>query len=334
MPTPKKTGSQRPAAGPIAKLVQQFLDYMEIERNRSQLTIQNYRHYLLRFAEFAEERGVRKPEDITQDTVRQYRLLLNRWAEHGGAVLKPVTQNYHVIALRAFLKYLAKNDYKTLAAEKIELPKIAQRQVDFLEPDEVRRLIAATDDEPEELLRLRDRAVLELLFSTGLRVSELCSVKREMINAKRGEFTIRGKGDKLRMIFISDEASKAVAAYLKKRGDNSKFLFLGHSKIGAGAKGAKDIGGEIASYGAYGAGLTPRSVQRIVHKNAVRAGITKRITPHTLRHSFATDLLQNGADIRSVQGMLGHASITTTQVYTHVTNTQLREIHKKFHNKK
>ncbi len=332
---PKEVLKKPPTA--LLGLIDQFVGYIEIERGRSKLTSANYIHYLTRFADFAERFGFTKPEDITLELVRQYRLMLNRWQdERTGAPLKQITQNYHIIALRGFLKYLAKYDYKTLAPEKIELPKVSQRLVDFLEPDEVERLITATDSEKEEILRLRDRAIMEMLFSTGLRVSELCSVRRDQINTKRNEFTVRGKGDKLRMIFISNEASASLEKYLKKRGDNSKFLFLPHSKIGGASLEAKGkaMENEIASFGGKGSGLTPRSIQRVVSKYAMIAGITKRITPHTLRHSFATDLLQNGADIRSVQSMLGHASITTTQIYTHITNQQLREVHQKFHNKK
>jgi site-specific recombinase XerD len=330
--TAKKITPKRPE-NELEKLVRRFVEYTEIERGRSRLTTRNYIHYLRRFADFAAQQGVSKPEQIDLELVRQYRLAINRWQdERTGKGLKQITQNYHVIALRGFLKYLAKYDYKTLASEKIELPKVTQRQVEFLEPDEVGRLIDATDSEPEEILRLRDRAILELLFSTGMRVSELCSVRRDMINTKRNEFTVRGKGDKLRMIFISDSAAASLEKYLKKRGDNSKFLFLPHSKIGGGE--TKAVEKEMAGYGGQNTGLTPRSVQRIVHKYALIAGITKKISPHTLRHSFATDLLQNGADIRSVQSMLGHASITTTQIYTHITNQQLREVHQKFHSKK
>jgi site-specific recombinase XerD len=315
----------------IHELTNRFIEYLEIERNRSKLTLRNYSHYLGRFADFAATRNANSPEDIDLELVRQYRLTINRWIdEKTGKNLKQITQNYHIIALRGFLKYLSKYDYKTLAPEKIELPKVSQRQVDFLDADEVKRIIEATDSETEEILRLRDRAVLEMIFSTGLRVSELCSVKTDMINTKRNEFTVRGKGDKLRMIFISDGAASALDAYLKKRGGNSKFLFLAHSKVNKGQAVEK----EMDSYGQKSAGLTPRSIERIVKKYAMIAGISKKVTPHTLRHSFATDLLQNGADIRSVQSMLGHASITTTQIYTHITDTQLREVHRKFHDKK
>ena len=308
-------------------LLQKFLEHCEIEKNRSKLTLRNYHHYLGRFIDFAKEKGVTKPEQISLELVRQYRLYINRFTDNEGKTLKQITQNYHIIALRSFLKYLAKYDYKTLPAEKLELSKTPSRMVEFLELDEVERLIESTSSEKEEILRLRDNAILHTLFSTGLRVSELCSLKKDQVNLKRGEFTVRGKGDKLRLIFLSPEATEALEKYSKKRNDNSKFLFIAHKQIGNTEK-------EMESFGKDAKGLTSRTIQRIVKKYAMLAGITKPITPHTLRHSFATDLLQNGADIRSVQSMLGHASITTTQIYTHITNQQLREVHEKFHHKR
>ncbi len=329
----------------FSELLADFLEYAEIEKNRSPLTLRNYHHYLKRFADFARKSGAENPEDLDLDLIRKYRLYINRLGDpHTGKPLKQVTQNYHIIALRAFLKYLAKRDIRTLSAEKLELGKTPSRTVEFLEREEVERLIGATSSEKEEILRLRDRAILETLFSTGLRVSELCSLKRDQINFKRGEFTVRGKGDKLRLVFLSPEAGGAVQEYLKRRRDNSKFLFVSHS--GIGAKGNKiekemqsfaktsSVGGGSGSNNGSGNGLAPRSVQRIVKKYALLAGIVKDVHTHSLRHSFATDLLRNGADIRSVQSMLGHSSITTTQIYTHITNQQLREIHQKFHNRK
>ncbi len=322
---------------PLQRYIIEFLEYCEIGKNQSRRTVANYHHYLGRFDGFAEMQGVHKPDQITLELVRKYRLYLNRFEERDGQPLKLITQNYHLIALRAFLKYLTKQDVQTLAPEKIELPKNPMRQVEFLEEEELQRLIDATDKEPSELLRVRDRAVMETLFSTGLRVSELCSLRRDNINLDRGEFTVRGKGSKLRVVFLSDEATAAIKQYLAKRPDNNKALFVGHSTIG------NSIEMEIESQGfksgksepvAEIQGLTPRSVQRIIKKYCRIAGIVKKVSPHTLRHSFATDLLQNGADIRSVQTMLGHASITTTQIYTHITNQGLREIHRKFHNKK
>ena len=261
------------------------------------------------------------------ELVRRYRLFINRLGDASGKKLKPITQNYHIIAVRAFLKYLLKHDYKTLSPEKVELAKTPSRMVEFLDSEDIKRLIEATNQEKEEILRLRDRSIIETLFSTGLRVSELCSLKKEQINFKRNEFTVRGKGDKLRLIFLSDDAASALQKNLKVRNDNSKNLFIAHKQVGT------KMEKELESFGKDAKGLTPRTVQRIIKKYALIGGITKKITPHTLRHSFATDLLQNGADIRSVQSMLGHSSITTTQIYTHVTNQQLREIHKKFHDK-
>jgi site-specific recombinase XerD len=313
---------------PIEKYIQDFLDYCEVEKNRSQLTIRNYHHYLMRFAQFATSKHITKPEQIDFELARAFRLYLHRVTDKKNKNLKAITQNYYVIALRSFLKYLQKRDVKTLAPEKIELAKSPSRQVEFLDHDELQRLFDAVDEEKEEILRLRDKAILLTLFATGLRVSELCALKKEQINFKRNEFTVRGKGDKLRLAFLSADANIALQKYFKARQDNSKFLFIAHKQIGL------KVEKEIASHGKDAAGLTPRSMQRIIKKYSLIAGITKDITPHTLRHSFATDLLQNGADIRSVQSLLGHASITTTQIYTHITNQQLRHVHEKFHNKK
>ncbi|MDR3642068.1 MAG: tyrosine-type recombinase/integrase [Candidatus Doudnabacteria bacterium] len=352
---------------PLKKYITEFLEFCEIGKNQSQRTLVTYNHYLRRFMEFAAQNGVHKPADISLELVRKFRLYLNRLADDRGQSLKLVTQSYHLIALRAFLKYLMKNDVTTLAPEKIELPKNPQRQVEFLDGGELRRLFEAVKMEKHELPRLRDTALLQTLFSTGLRVSELASLRRDNINLDRKEFTVRGKGSKLRLVFLSDEAAADLRAYLSKRPDSGQALFIGHSIIGKpadkkeSAKNAKSIAAsqkrmdkEIASQGyaspnsklsakggpASGGqipnsktGLTPRQIQRIVKKYCRLAGIVKKVSPHTLRHSFATDLLQNGADIRSVQTMLGHASITTTQIYTHVTNEGLRDIHKKFHGK-
>lgn len=314
----------------IDKYIQDFLDYCEIERNKSDLTVRNYKHYLTRFSGFGKSNGVSRPEDITMDTVRTYRLFLNRFTDNKDRRLKLATQNYHVIALRAFLKYLAKRDVDTLSAEKIELAKSPSREVSVMTPEEVARIKAATKEEKNEMNRLRDIAILELLFASGVRISELVQLKSKQLNFQSGEFTVRGKGDKLRLCFMSEEAVRALQAYLKKRHDNNPALFVSHSKIGnAVEKQMESLGGNSKV-----PGLTARSVQRLVQKYAMLAGIMHKVTPHTFRHSFATDLLQNGADIRSVQTLLGHASITTTQIYTHVTNQQLRDVHKKFHNKK
>lgn len=349
--------SKNQALTPLFRYINEFLEYCEIGKNQSRRTTDNYKHYLSRFYNFALGEKVERAENITIELVRQYRLYLNRLEnDKGEKVLKLISQNYHLIALRAFLKYLAKQDIKSLAPEKIELPKNPQRQVEFLEHDELERLLNATAQEKEEIPRLRDNALLQTLFSTGLRVSEVAGLRRDSINLDRREFTVRGKGSKLRLVFLSDDAAEALKKYLSKRPDNSQALFIGHSNIGkvAGKPGKKltqksveaqqkKMEMEIESQGYTKnnkdnnnkiRGLTPRQIQRIIKKYCRLAGIIKKVSPHTLRHSFATDLLQNGADIRSVQTLLGHASITTTQIYTHITNQGLRDIHKKFHNKK
>jgi site-specific recombinase XerD len=299
----------------IKNLKTEFLEYLEIEKNRSQLTIRNYDHYLDRFLDWAM---VRSPKDITSDLVRKFRLYLNRYKDSKGKNLKKATQDYYVIALRGFLKYLAKQDIKTLASEKVELGKTQDREVEFLEAEEIKRLLESVGT--QNFVSLRDKAILELLFSTGLRVSEIANLNKENINLKSGEFSVRGKGGKIRLVFISDSAKDAIINYIKKRKDLDLALFIHFKK--AGSKDSCSLR------------LTPRSIQRIVKKYAIKAGIVKKVTPHTLRHSFATDLLMNGADIRSVQSMLGHSSITTTQIYTHITNKHLKDIHKKFHSKK
>jgi site-specific recombinase XerD len=298
-----------------------FLEYLEIEKGRSKKTISAYRLSLEKFFGFArldsiesKRAGNIQPGDISLELIKKYRLWLNR-TDDSDKELKKVTQNYHLIVLRAFLKFLAKNDIKTLPPEKIELAKIPERQVNFLEAEEVEQLL---DFNPGDSLRLlRDKAILELLFSTGLRVSELANLKRTDINLKKDEFSVRGKGGKIRPIFTSESAREAIRTYIARRADPEPALFVSIPKNKTALTQ-----------------LTPRSIERMIKKYAVQAGITKKITPHTLRHSFATDLLINGADIRSVQSMLGHSSITTTQIYTHITDRQLREIHKAFHGKK
>lgn len=302
--------------------IQDFLDYLEIERNRSLRTIRNYKFYLERFRNWLEEKG--EPvalKSISLANLRDYRKWLNRLITHDDETIKKNTQNYHLIALRSWLKYLAKQDIEVLSPEKIELGKMPDRQVDFLEAEELDELLAAPFKTKEsEIIQFRDKAVIEMLFSTGLRVSELCNLKMSDVNLNKDEFTVRGKGSKLRIVFLSEEAREAVGNYLKKRTDMNPYLFVRHDKANKDNNESQ--------------GLTSRSVQRLIEKYAKVAGIAKKVTPHTLRHSYATDLLRNGADIRSVQTMLGHSSIVTTQVYTHVTNKQLREIHKKFHAKK
>ncbi|MCK5491256.1 MAG: tyrosine-type recombinase/integrase [Candidatus Pacebacteria bacterium] len=302
----------------INKLKNEYLEYLEIEKNRSQLTIRNYDHYLSRFFQWSK---IDNPSKITSELVRKFRLYLNRYSNEKGETLKKVTQDYYIIAIRGFLTYLAKQDIPSLPSDKIELGKTPDREVEFLELDEVKRLISAS--EGNTISDLRDKAILELLFSTGLRVSELSNLNRENINLKSGEFSIRGKGGKIRIVFISDSARDTLAAYLKERKDLDPALFI-HLK-----NPSQDTEKKSASL----LRLTPRSIQRIVKSCATKAGIVKKVTPHTLRHSFATDLLMNGADIRSVQSMLGHSSITTTQIYTHITNKHLKDIHTKFHSK-
>ncbi len=320
----------------IHKYIQDFLEHCEIEKNQSPKTIENYRHYLERFADFAKEEGISRPESIKLDTIRQYRLYINRFRDEHGKPLKLITQNYHVIAIRAFLKYLIKRDIETLAPEKIELAKPPAREVSFLSRDELERLFAALKHEDSDIIRLRDTAIMLTLFSSGVRVSELVSLKQNAVNLKSGEFSVRGKGDKIRLVFLSPQAIEAINQYLKMRNDNNPALFVSHTKIGnTVTKQMESIGSSHSNNAREKSpGLTARSVQRIIKKYAMLAGIMKHITPHTMRHSFATDLLSNGADIRSVQSLLGHSSITTTQIYTHITNEGLRDVHKKFHNKK
>ena len=300
----------------LDKLLIEFLEYLEIERNRSQKTVENYHHYLKRFLTWAK---ISKPQEITAELVRSYRIYLNRKIDGKGKELKKITQNYHAIAIRSFLKYLAKRDIKSLAAEKIEVGKNPSHEIEFLDSGELDRLLQAASG--QDIKSLRDRSILELLFSAGLRVSELTSINRDQINISRQEFSVKGKGDKIRIVFISDTAKDAIEKYLNKRMDIDPALFVRFSK-----REKNEVEKNKR--------LTPRSIQRIVKYYAAKAGIVKDVHPHTLRHSFATDLLANGADIRSVQTMLGHSSITTTQIYTHITNQQLKEIHKKFHSKK
>ncbi|OGN32800.1 MAG: hypothetical protein A3I92_02490 [Candidatus Yanofskybacteria bacterium RIFCSPLOWO2_02_FULL_43_10b] len=300
----------------IKQLKIQYLEYLEIEKGKSLKTLENYGRYLDRFLGYAKIKDINQ---LTEEIIRQYRLHLNRVRTADGQPLKRVTQNYHVIAIRNFLKYMAKIGVKTVAAERIELGKQEDREVTFLELDEVARLI----DSPKgsNLDSLRDKAILTTLFSTGMRVSELCSLDRDKVDTNRGELAIRGKGGKIRMVYLSDEAKKIIKDYITKRSDVDEALFIRIPKSKTFTKNS-DLR------------LTPRSIQRIIRKYSIKAGIVgKHVSPHTLRHSFATDLLRNGADIRSVQTMLGHASVTTTQIYTHVTDKQLREVHQKFHNK-
>ncbi len=330
------------ASKTLEKYLQEFLEHLEIERDRSEKTIQNYGFYLHRFLDWLNKKN---PEAITSEKVRQYRLWLNRLVDVHGDSLKKNTQNYHLIALRSFLKYLAKRDVKTLAAEKIELMKMPDREVSFLEGGDLDRLLEAPfrsinnkhleNNEKKAgstlLIAFRDKAILELLFSTGLRVSELAKLKKENLNLKKDEFTVMGKGRKSRVVFLSEQAKYSIKKYLEARKDLNPHLFISHDRKAKNTKQVKAKGREINKDDQP---ITPRSIQRMVQKYAKAAGITKPVTPHTLRHSYATDLLQNGADIRSVQTMLGHSSITTTQIYTHITDRELKNIYKKFHGKK
>ncbi len=301
----------------LSSYLRPFLEYVEIDKGRSPLTVRNYAFYLQRFIDWAKDPN---PADITEEMMHNYRLYLNRLEARGEGTLKKTTQNYHLIALRTWLKFLARRDVRTLASEKVDLAKQGSREVTFLDADDLERILRAPEaSENTRIVQTRDRAILELFFSTGMRVSELASLTREQVNLKRSEFTVRGKGDKTRIAFLSDRAKNAIKAYLERRSDVSPFLFIRHDRA---------AGGEIDGP------LTPRSIERLVHRYAVIAGITKHVSPHTLRHSFATDLLMNGADLRSVQTMLGHASITTTQIYTHITNQQLQEVHQAFHGTK
>lgn len=305
-------------------LVKQYLEYLEIEKNRSRKTVENYRRYLKRFSDFLAKNndqpiGSLDAKDITQDVVRQYRLFLNRLA-NGNSLdgeLKKITQNYYVIALRGLLKYLAKIGVKSLTAEQVELAKSSPHEIDIISYSDLERLLAAP--ESGSLSDWRDQAVLETLFSTGLRVSELCHLNRDDINLERGEFSVKGKGDKIRLVFLSTRAKEILKNYLAKRQDAEEALFVSFPK----SKKSKSF-----------TRLTPRSIQRLLRFYAAKAGISRKVTPHTLRHLFATDLLQNGADLRSVQLLLGHSNLNTTQIYTHLTNKELKEIHQAFHGRR
>lgn len=304
----------------LEQLKREFLEHVEIEKGNSLKTVNNYDYYLSRFLEFAK---ITEPKEITDDKIRDFRLFLNRQpgAKIRGqqsATLKKNTQNYHLIALRSFLKYLMKREVPSLAPDRIELAKIKERSLDLISVDELNRLLDAPNkvlDDKNQLRILRDKAILELFFSTGLRLSELCSLNRDL-DLSKDEFSVRGKGEKVRVVFLSSSAKDSIREYLKNRKDLNEPLFIQYSR------NIKD-----------GSRLTSRSIERIVRYYAIVAGISKKVTPHVIRHSFATDLLSNGADIRSVQMMLGHANIATTQIYTHITDKQLRDVHKRFHSK-
>ena len=312
----------------ISELIKDFLEYLEIERNVSQLTIRNYAHYLERFRSFLATTSLPptvktvksvKPSDITSESIRQYRLYLSRYVDGHGISLKRVTQNYHLIALRSFLKYLLKRDIAVVAPEKIDLPKAESHSIKFLEREQVDRLLNMPELSKKE--GLRDKAILEVLFSTGLRVSELVGLNRDQINFDRREFGVIGKGRRARVVFLSDSAADWLKRYLDAREDDAPALFIRYA-------GKKPDEGQNAKEAMR---LTARSVQRLVEKYAKKARLPIKITPHGLRHSFATDLLSGGADLRAIQEMLGHKNVSTTQIYTHITNPQLKEIHSKFH---
>lgn len=298
----------------LDRLIEEFLEHLEIERHSSPLTIRNYHHYLGRFSEWLKINFPQsKPGSLDQEIIKKYRVYLARFTGKNSKSLSVITQSYHVIALRAFLRWLIKNDYKTLAPEKVDLPKTESRSIKFLSTEQIERLLS--QPLPSKKTGLRDKAILEVLFSTGLRVSELAKLDREKIDLRRREFGVIGKGGRARVVFLSPRAVKWLEKYLASRKDEDKALFIRYS----GAKGRLR--------------LTPRSIQRLVKKYAKKAKLPIEVTPHVLRHSFATDLLMAGADIRSVQEMLGHKNISTTQIYTHVTNKQLRNVHEAFHGK-
>jgi len=301
----------------ISTYIKEYLTYLEVTQNKSDKTIENYTHYLKRFLDFLSEEI--SPRDITLKKIQNYRLFLNRLADEKGKQLSIKTQNYHIIAIRAFLKYLTKNDVKTLAPEKVELAKVPERTVEVISREELDRIFQAIDKTKKA--GYRDTAILETLYSTGLRVSELASLNRDQVDLKRREFMVRGKGRKPRIVFLSKKAVQSIEMSIKMREDNFKPLFINN---GQGQK-CEDVMDDEKRR------LSTVSIENIVRKYALKAGIIKKVTPHTLRHSYATELLINGADIRSVQEMLGHSSITTTQIYTHVTNKKLREIHDKYH---
>ncbi len=308
--------AKRPAPAPhsteIEKVLIDYCNYLEIEKNRSPKTRENYERYLRDFIKFTQ---ITKPGQITDDVVRSYRLDLAR------RPIKKRSQSYYVIALRTFLKYLAKRDIVSLSADKVELPKVPSRQIEVIEYKDLERLLTAPS--ATTLRGLRDRAILETFFSTGLRLHELCNLER-YIDVERGELSVRGKGDKLRVVFLSDRARDTIKAYMKMRTDAEPALFVSLTKDPKNKQAKPKIIGRITS----------RAVQRMIVTCAKKAGLHGKIHPHQLRHSFATDLLMNGADIRAVQELLGHANISTTQIYTHITNKELREIHKSFHGRR
>lgn len=307
----------------LKNLINEFLEHLEIEKGASKLTVRNYYFYLKRFLEQA---GVNSVSEISLETIRKYRLWLSRLKNPRGGNLSLSTQNYHLIALRVFLKYLAKRDIKTLAPEKIELAKIGERQISFLEGNDLEKLLEAPlQSQQKEIIKLRDKAILELLFSTGLRVSELANLKKEDINLTKNEFSVKGKGGRWRVVFLSQQAIYWLKKYLEARTDVEPFLFIRYDRA---SKTKNFLKKNIQNNG-----LTPRSIQRLIKTYSKIAGLTKKITTHSLRHSFATDLLSSGADLRAVQELLGHKNITTTQIYTHITDQHLKDVYQAFHDR-
>ncbi len=328
----------------IEKLHADFLEDLEIGQGRSPKTVENYDRYLRRFY---RQENVSRISDISSDAIRSFRRWLNERAPRPGSIadagVSLATSNYHLIALRQFLRYLAKRDIKALPPDKVGLAKLPERNIDVLYPEEIDVLLEAPGAQSKNgqkisqaklLSVLRDKSILEVLFSTGMRVAEAVRLNRDYVlpyarEAKSEqevvEFPIRGKGGKVRVVFLSPSARTALAAYLSKREDIDPALFVQHSPNAAGIAADSPAGSE------RGLRLTARSIQRLIKKHAAAAGLTKKITPHTLRHTFATDLLSNGADVRQVQQLLGHSSITTTQVYTHLTDVQLKGAHERFH---
>src|SRR3989344_2503323 len=303
----------------LPALVDEFLEYLEIERNLSPLTIRDYRHYLDNFVAWSQAHSpIARPQDITVEVIRKYRVYLAHYnSPNGNLPLKKVSQNYYVIALRSFLKYLIRKDLPVISPDKIELPKVESRSLKFLDRDQVDRLLAQPNMSTDQ--GIRDKAIMEMLFSTGLRVSELCRLNRDQVNLERGEFGVIGKGQRLRVVFLSDRAKIWLERYLAKRTDIFNPLFI------------RTRGNQEPAVNGEKMRLTARSVQRILEKYVRKARLPVKATPHVMRHSFATDLLMNGADLRSVQELLGHKNVATTQIYTHVTNAQLRDVHKAFH---
>jgi site-specific recombinase XerD len=301
----------------ISKLITDFIEYMEVEKGASTLSCRNYDHYLHRFAEFAKSQKVETPAKIDLELIRKYRLWLNRLSDKQ---LSKTTINYYLIALRSFLKFLGTKDLKTLAPQKIELAKTDERQISFLDDVELEEILTKPD--LGTIQGVRDRAILELFFSTGLRVSELCNLKKDEINLEKSEFSVKGKGGRVRVVFLDQNAKEALKRYLSRRRDKSPYLFISYGHSNQPLAASRELSAN---------NITPRSVQRMIKKYANMAGLTKKVTPHVLRHSFATDLLMAGADLRSVQSLLGHKSVTTTQIYTHVTDQHLAEVHQAFH---